>query len=523
MWNKFTPIVRGLIVLSMCLLLTVAAGPAASVYAEEGGATPDLLWGPYITGTTGNSTVINWKTTQETGGSVQYAEENFYNQQGTYDHETALTSSAFHHVQLSGLQPETVYHYRVRAEGNYTSDHVFRTSGGESFTFVVYGDSQEELPFYTQLDRHKLVADRIAQEQNLAFVLHSGDIVGQASDLTEWDRFFQAAGSMLGNTTIYTVRGNHDTNAALYYEVFGVPAWYSFDWGSAHFDMLDSNNWADTTAETQWLINDLTLSDGANWKFAVFHHPMYTSSEKNWGGWTNLRSYWEGAFIDSGVDAVFSGHVHAYERLIENDIQYIVSGMGGGPSYTLAEEKIPGYQDSLEFALGYTRVTIDGDRATLEVIRVADISQTGGGVTYIYPPNTVFETVILERMQPASASLTLSANVVMSSIGISLDKDNIDYGDIKPGHSSAEQAVVVTNTGTEAVNVTLEVDGADVTAQTFYEQSLYIDDVLYARARVIAAIPEQGSDTVNTVMKVPPDWNAMGRQTATFIFWADAQ
>ncbi len=62
--------------------------------------------------------------------------------------------------------------------------------------------------------------------------------------------------------------------------------------------------------------------------------------------------------------------------------------------YSLAEEKIPGYQNSFEYALGYARITIDDDNATMDVIKVADISKVDGNVT-LHPPNTIFETVVL--------------------------------------------------------------------------------------------------------------------------------
>ncbi|MGD9118498.1 MAG: hypothetical protein PVJ08_07200, partial [Dehalococcoidia bacterium] len=71
-------------------------------------------------------------------------------------------------------------------------------------------------------------------------------------------------------------------------------------------------------------------------------------------------------------------------------------------------------------------------------------------------------------------------------------------------------------------DVTLEVVGADATAQDFFEQSLHIDGVLYDITTVIASIPAELSDSVDTQLHVPGEWSEAGVQEAQFIFWAEA-
>ena len=358
-------------------------------------AGADLLWGPYITSTTTNSTMINWKTENATTGTVKYATDEYYTEHDDYDHIiTDTETKQLHHLAITNQTPNTVYHYQLTVENDSTEDHSFRTfPANESFTFVVYGDTREQTGLFTQMERHKLVADRIAMEEDVLFVIHTGDLVCFGNDLDEWGDFFNAGTAMMANTTFYPVLGNHEDNHMNYYAAFGVPEWYSFDCGNAHFTILDSNDWADVTAQTKWLQNDID-SDAA-WEFVIFHHPPYSSDERHWGGWINFRDYWEDIFINNSVDAVFNGHVHAYERYEERGIQYVVLGCGGAPLYPLAEDKIPGYQNSLEHTLGYARITIDGDTATMDVIKVADISEVNRNVTHIYPPNTIFETVVL--------------------------------------------------------------------------------------------------------------------------------
>jgi hypothetical protein len=415
------------------------------------------------------------------------------------------------------LAPDTTYHYRLSIGGDLTADHTFTTFGSDTFTFIVYGDTQEQLPMFTQLERHKIVADRIAAENDVSFILHCGDLVGDVANPEEWSRFFQATRSALAETPIYPVLGNHEKNSTNYYDIFGVSEWYSFNCSNAHFTMLDSNSF--TSIQADWLAQD--LNDYADWKFAAFHHPPYSSANDHWGGWLDLRTTWEPAFVANGVNAVFNGHVHAYERYYENNIHYAILGIGGGPSYMLAEEKIDGYRNSFENTLGYARVTVNGNRAFMEIVKVADVS--GYEVTSIYPPNTVFEKVDLssEQVQP-NASLIATVNVAMPMVGIELDRNSIDYGNLAPGKSSVVETVGITNTGTVAVDVKLEVDGADATALSFYEQSLYIDGALYNMATVIASMPFAGSENVDTHLQVPLSWTETGPQNATFVFWAEA-
>jgi parallel beta-helix repeat protein len=122
----------------------------------------------------------------------------------------------------------------------------------------------------------------------------------------------------------------------------------------------------------------------------------------------------------------------------------------------------------------------------------------------------------------ASASLDATANLVMAMVGIELDRDSIDYGDVAPGDNSAVETVLITNVGSVGCNVTLEVNGADDVTQDFYEQSLYIDGGLYNADSVIASIPFEGSEDVDTQLQVPLSWSELGTQEATFVFWAEA-
>ncbi|MDD5511050.1 MAG: PKD domain-containing protein [Dehalococcoidales bacterium] len=403
-----------------------------------------LLWGPYLTNTTTSETIINLKTSLPTNATVEYAAETDYVATGSYDCSCSDgLYTDLHHIPLTGLEPGTAYRYRVIYGAESTEDYVFRTfpSSGP-ITFAVYSDSQDQLPLFSQAERHKLVADRIAEESDVLFVLHAGDLVNDGNSLADWNRYFDAARLMMSGTTVYPALGNHENDSLIYYEAFGLPSYYSFDCGDAHFSVLDSNDLSAVTSQAQWLEDDLATS--GLWKFASFHHPMYTSEAEHFGGWVEVFTEWYDLFNSYAIDAVWNGHIHAYERFIDNDIPYCVIGTGGGPLYVLGEARYDGYQNSLEHSLAYARVTVDPDDdiATVQIIRVADIAPDNSQVTTLYPPGTVFETFVLAHPPAVDAgpdASVLSGEVFSLSAGFNDPGVNdspwiytIDWGDGSP-------------------------------------------------------------------------------------------
>jgi 3',5'-cyclic AMP phosphodiesterase CpdA len=86
---------------------------------------------------------------------------------------------------------------------------------------------------------------------------------------------------------------------------------------------LDSNYM--DKPQLEWFEKELKAS-GSAWKIVFFHHPIYSSGEKH-GSNVELRSFLEPLFQKYGVDVVFSGHEHFYERLKpQKNIQYFIVG-----------------------------------------------------------------------------------------------------------------------------------------------------------------------------------------------------
>jgi 3',5'-cyclic AMP phosphodiesterase CpdA len=74
-----------------------------------------------------------------------------------------------------------------------------------------------------------------------------------------------------------------------------------------------------------------TTLQGASeeWKVCYFHHPLYSNADRH-GASIDLRLRLEPIFQKFGVDVVFAGHDHVYERLHpQKGISYFVSGAAG--------------------------------------------------------------------------------------------------------------------------------------------------------------------------------------------------
>jgi len=109
----------------------------------------------------------------------------------------------------------------------------------------------------------------------------------------------------------YAALGNHDDQNQRYYKLFNLEGqrYRTFKEGDVRFFIIDSN-YLDPD-QVKWLEKELDASD-SEWKIAYFHHPLYTTARR--GPEVELRTILEPLFVKHGVDVVFAGHEHIYER-----------------------------------------------------------------------------------------------------------------------------------------------------------------------------------------------------------------
>lgn len=297
---------------------------------------------PYVQQLTETSVLIRWHTDIPTDGTIHWGETK------TIDRVATGGSGQWHDARLTGLKPATTYHYQVQAGADdQMLIESFRTDAGPTgtVTFGVLGDSGTDTAA-----QHTMASVLAAQEPQL--VLHTGDVVYPRGAACFYQaRFYDPYSNLLGSVPFYPVVGNHDLKSQggkPFFTTFDLPAnnpqhserYYSFDAGPVHFVALDSELYhgdggGGVTAATQkaWLEQDLQQTKQP-WKVVYLHRPLYSSGEH--GGDTKIRADLAPIFARYGVNVVFSGHDHDYERFKPMDgVTYIVSGGGGAALYTV--------------------------------------------------------------------------------------------------------------------------------------------------------------------------------------------
>jgi predicted phosphodiesterase len=126
----------------------------------------------------------------------------------------------------------------------------------------------------------------------------------------------------------YASLGNHDRESSRAYEPWNMGGRPYYTWAkqNVRFFALDSNHM--DPPQVTWLQEQLEGSHEA-WRIAYFHHPLYSSAARH-GSELKLRAVLEPLFVKHGVNVVFSGHDHVYQRIKpQHGVHYFVAGAAG--------------------------------------------------------------------------------------------------------------------------------------------------------------------------------------------------
>jgi hypothetical protein len=195
----------------------------------------------------------------------------------------------------------------------------------DSVHFAVIGDSGTG-----GSDQRQVAARLAAMRASFPFdiVLMTGDNLYGNEGPRDYAAKFELPYKALLDAKVkfYAALGNHDEATQVMYEPFnmGGKKYYTFKpaKASVRFFALDSNYM--DKAQLDWLEKELAASQ-SDWKIMFFHHPLYSSGMH--GSAVALRDQIEPLFVKYGVDAVFAGHEHFYERIKpQKGIYYVTSG-----------------------------------------------------------------------------------------------------------------------------------------------------------------------------------------------------
>lgn len=305
---------------------------------------PALVRGPYLQVVTPTSVTIRWQTSQPTLGRVWTGVSTTQLTNSLTETQPALD----HLITLTGLQPATRYAYAI----GY--DEVKLASGPDYYvkTAPPAGDTR---PFRLWVLGD--FGDGSANQKNVyqayrnATATHPADLwlwLGDnayccGTDAQYQQYVFDVYGPTLRNTPFFLTPGNHDyadseTNFDIaYYKLFTTPkqaeaggvasgsaSYYSANYGNVHFISLDSQGkeggqarlYDTTGTQVQWLKRDLAANK-LPWTVVFFHHPPYSKGNHNSDTEESMRLLRERLtpiLERYGVDIVFNGHSHDYER-----------------------------------------------------------------------------------------------------------------------------------------------------------------------------------------------------------------
>ncbi|MEO8053239.1 MAG: metallophosphoesterase [Acidobacteriota bacterium] len=286
-------------------------------------------------------------------------------------------------LPLAGLTPGTQYFYQSfpgdAGKGSFKTAPV----GAAPFQFVVYGDTR------TRHDVHRAVIAAVLKYSNPDFVMQTGDLVENADSTALWPIFFDAERELLRKAAYFPALGNHEHNSKNYYEFMNAKPYYSFNWGAAHFAVINSDIANVSTSQverdafwreqTRWLEADLQAAQGADFRFVFAHHPPMTAVKRRQGDNPHMTAL-EPMFEKYRVSVGFFGHDHNYQHYKKNGIHYFITGGGGAPLYDV-DMPPAGITVKVESTENFVIVNVDGKKARVEAKKpngdTLDIAELG--------------------------------------------------------------------------------------------------------------------------------------------------
>lgn len=280
------------------------------------------------------------------------------------------TTTTFYTVRLTGLMPATSYEGTI-AMAAETISLPIDTPPAEltAFEALLIDDSQcgeTYEPFA------ELLAKALARHPQAAFLADIGDLTDNGQSDWHWQSFFAALLAGRAKAMPFApVMGNHecyglDWKFALprrYLASFAVPDngsrtfpgyYYSFDYGAAHFivlntqfEELDGLKPGLLQEELLWLKHDAAGSHKP-WKIVLMHKDViaydeYQPGTGHTGGISDVGHDFMKSFDALGIDLVLTGHMHTYrnrghiydEMPSDHGPTYLMFGPAGNERYTV--------------------------------------------------------------------------------------------------------------------------------------------------------------------------------------------
>ena len=257
---------------------------------------------------------------------------------------------------LKNLEQGQTYYYQIQSDNinkttilNFTT---FAKNKANHYKVLFFGDSRSQ-----REPRREIVNRIIKNFSDISYYFHTGDIVNDGRIQSEWNDYFSDIEPLSERIPGFFIEGNHERLDGKMYDNIFLPTngqnsyYYSVNFGSVKFIGLNTNR--DVQSQKSWLKTELnsTLNDNKTfWKIVFMHEPIFNSRYGR-SDRTDLIESWVPLFEKYGVDLVFAGHNHYYERTFPMDQNkefnnyslynfnninlpiYITTGGAGAPLY----------------------------------------------------------------------------------------------------------------------------------------------------------------------------------------------
>ena len=257
-------------------------------------------------------------------------------------------------VTATDLKANTTYYYSYQKDRQWTAPEKYTTDNGSKFSFIFVGDPQigssNELKGAATEEFYNAQSAAVANDafnwnttlnqamektgNKASFVLSSGDQIQstkkKSPNKAAWGSEIEYSGylipEVLKNLPVATTVGNHDADNANYTYHFNrtnaselgsnkvVGGDYYFKYGNALFIMLNTQD-TNVAEHKQFIEQTVAANKDCKWRIVTLHQDIYGSAEhSNEPEITNLRYQLTPIFEQNDIDAVLTGHDHAYSR-----------------------------------------------------------------------------------------------------------------------------------------------------------------------------------------------------------------
>ncbi len=319
-----------------------------------------LILHPFIQSLSTNSVYVCWHDPQTTNTTVEYGLTEALGSAASGTNEIVAANYRWHNVKLTNLQANTKYYYRLVSGSGTSAVFDFTTIPDADYQghirFLLFSDTQDDSAatgFVVRSARDKML--QLFGENftdSIQLMMHTGDIVGSGSTITQWtDEFLRPFSPLTTGIPFMSVAGNHELEHQNYYKYIKYDDFSAFPSGHALFEKVWSyrmpgtlfiglntnmiNNFGNT--QKTWLDTKLAEAQQDNsihFVFCFLHHPPMSEL---WGEGNTAYVHDEILPIlkkYSKVQQLSYGHTHAYERgVIKSDTDlgdFRISCVGGG-------------------------------------------------------------------------------------------------------------------------------------------------------------------------------------------------